>query len=568
MFPGISRRMRTLQTYDVFMRYGVDSAFERGGIGDFRRRMQQFLYDPPMPLRELDPPTKTRLMLQELGPTYVKLGQIVSSQSQALPAEWDRELAKLQSDVQPFSGQEARQVIEAELGAPPERLYASFDPKPFSAASLAQVHRATLEDGRDVVVKVQRPHIESEVKSDIAIFGRASRVFERRTQWARDLGLSGMIDEFGRNLLLELDYTGEAYNARRLARVLEPIEGVGVPEVFKELSSTRVITLEYIEGVKISDVEALDAAGLDRTDISDRALKAAVKMLLIDGFFHGDPHPGNIFVNLESGRVTFLDTGMVGELTLMQRINLINLMLVSRKKDVLGLAQALRSLSTPFGRRFSEQTYYRSFERRVGRYMDPDERVDFPKVISAAMDALRDSGLRLDPQLTLAMKALVQAAAFTTTLRPEGYPFVENGYRIVEELVEENVTAEVLANAVKRQATFVAREALGNAPSIQDAAMSWAKQLGRGQFTVKVDTSDLENQVEGARDIARLVTLGIVLTGVIIGSAITASVSAVNTGALGSLTDVAIVAYALGLAVAIVMVVKLLLGLRSRDDGR
>src|SRR5271169_254385 len=160
-------RQRLLQVYDVFLRYGADGAFDHGTLGDFRRFLQSRLYGVQM--EPLTAPEKVRLMLQELGPTYVKLGQIVSSRADALPSDWEDELAKLQNDVRPFPVEQAREVIQAELGAPPEELYESFDPKPLAAASLAQVHRATLVGGRPVVVKVQRPNREKRVRADLRI---------------------------------------------------------------------------------------------------------------------------------------------------------------------------------------------------------------------------------------------------------------------------------------------------------------------------------------------------------------------------------------------------------------
>jgi ubiquinone biosynthesis protein len=237
--------------------------------------------------------------------------------------------------------------VQSELGAPPEQLYASFDPVPLAAASLGQVHRATLEDGSEVVVKVQRPRIEDKVRSDLRILAQAARTLERRTAWARELGVEQMIGEFGAALVRELDYTIEAYNARRLAQNLAAIEGVHVPEGFRQLSSRRVLTMEYVEGVPATRVDDIVAAGLDPVAIADAAVRASIKMLLIDGFFHADPHPGNVLVSLDTGVLTFLDTGMVGTLTLRQRFALINLLEPAGERDPLAIAKALRGLSQP-----------------------------------------------------------------------------------------------------------------------------------------------------------------------------------------------------------------------------
>jgi len=564
---GVDERVRLMQVYGTLSNYGVDFAYDRTRFAGFHRRMQQWVWRPPRPVVALPPQVKARLLLQDLGPTYVKLGQIISSQGRALPMEWEEELSKLQSDVRPFPYDEVQTIIAESLGAPPEELYESFDPTPLAAASLAQVHRATLEDGRRVAVKVQRPHIHQQLRSDVRILMRAAGVLERRATWAQDVDLVGVIHEFGTTLLRELDYSIEAYNARRLERVLAPIEGLHVPSVEHKLSSDRVLTLEFIEGVKSTDIEAIDAAGLDRQELAQHLVRGAIKMLLIDGFFHGDPHPGNVVVELESGRMTLLDTGMVGELDLRKRISLGSLLLVSRNRDVAGLAQSLRSLSTPF-RETDDRAYQKMFEQRIGPLMDPPpgEKVPLTKVIPAAMDVLRDSGYRLDSQLTLAIKAMTQAEAITAALVPEarGGDFVDMGVSAIEELAPAAVNKETIKAAVRKQGMFVAREAIERAPSLQEAAFRWLDQFQKGQISVKLDLSDLDRSVNRFDAISRLVAVAIVITGMVVGSAIAAGSSSES---LSGLSDAALVLYTVSMAVAVVLVVVLLWRL-LRPKGR
>ena len=233
----LQERARLLQVYETFIRYGTDAVFDRGLFGAFRRWMQTWMYRPAAPIEQLPVPVKTRLLLQELGPTYVKFGQIVSSRAAAVPPDWERQLEKLQDEVSPFPYGDVRDVVESELGSPPERLYAEFDPVPLAAASLGQVHRATLEDGREVVVKVQRPRIEGKIKSDLRILRRAAHTTQRYSPAARDMGLEQVVTEFGDTLLLELDYSIEAYNGRRLRANLSGIEGIQIPEMIRTRSS-------------------------------------------------------------------------------------------------------------------------------------------------------------------------------------------------------------------------------------------------------------------------------------------------------------------------------------------
>jgi ubiquinone biosynthesis protein len=515
-------------------------------------------------------------MLQDLGPTYVKMGQIVSSQSTVLPTDWTREMARLQSDVRPFSFEKVREVITDELGAPPEEVFETFDPRPLAAASIAQVHRASLSDDRVVAVKVQRPDIEMQLRADVDVLRRGGNVFERRTIWARQVGLAGVLEEFGSNLIRELDYSAEAFNARRLARNLASIDGVHIPEVERRLSTRRVMTMEFIDGVKVSDVDQILAAGLAPEDLVERALRAAIKMLLVDGFFHADPHPGNVLVQLDTGRLVFLDAGMVGELSLRQRAFMINLLYVASTQDTLGLAQTLRTLSEPF-REVSERVFYRDFERRVGRFLDPQEQARFADTMTAALDVLRDNGLRLDPQLTLALKALTQAEALTTVLHRTGRAesaeeglaaFVAPAVKIVEELVAQNVTTGSIEGAFKRQLAFAGREVAARLPSMQDAAGKWLDQLKRGQFTIKLDTTDLSVQMRQARSIARILTLGLVVSGIVIGSGIAATVGE-SRGTFSFVTEFARVFFVGGTLLAGVLAVTIVFRLsRERRSGR
>jgi ubiquinone biosynthesis protein len=561
----VDERLRTMQMYDVMLRYGSDAAFDRGGAGDVRRSLQGWFYGTEV--EALTAPEKVRLMLQELGPTYVKLGQIVSSRADTLPADWEAELARLQSHVRPFPVAQAREVIAAELGAPPEELYETFDPKPLAAASLGQVHRATLIGGQQVIVKVQRPHIEPQVRADLLILAKAARVAERRSATARESGAHEIIEEFGAALLLELDYRVEAYNARRLARNLEPLKGVAVPGVIRELSRQRVLTAEFVPGVEANDRDAIIAAGLDPVEIADNAVRAAIKMVLVDGFFHADPHPGNVLVNLDTGVLTFIDTGMVGELGLRQRLNLVGLLYTSTKNDPVALAQSLRALSEPF-RETDAKAFDADFGRRIGPLMDvPEgEKLDLAGIISTSMDLLRDAGYRPDPQLSLAMKALTQSAEFMKILYPPGHSseFSAKAVDMVRELAADSLTEERVTAFAKKEVAYAAREAVQQLPSLQEATNMWLRQARAGRFQVKLDTSDLEPRMQELRGIANTMTLGLVIVGVLIASAIAAN--APHTGTFQWVRDAGLVVYAVALLLAAALCVKMLR--RSRRDRR
>ncbi len=524
-FDTINENRRMQQIYGAVLHYAADTVVEATAFGVPRRRMQTWIYRLDEVPPRLSTPVRTRLLLEGLGPTYVKLGQIVSSQASTLPDEWKVELDRLQSEVPPVPYDVARQVIIDELGAPPEDLYAWFDTRPLAAASLGQVYRATLHDGRDVVVKVQRPALDKQVKADLGVTRVVSTYAERRSSYAREIGLKSMLEEFGSTLLDELDYYGEAYNMQRLAENLADIPGVHIPTIERSLSTRRVLTQEFISGVKISDVEAMTAAGLDLPTIGDSALRAAIKMLLIDGFFHADPHPGNLLVNLETGVVTFLDSGMVGQITLAQRANMAMLLWTFVQGDVPAMGRQLRSLSVSFRDGVDDKAFDKDFERKMARY-GRGSGADIKSVMSAGLAVLRDNGYRLDPQLTLALKSMTQASAFFTPLAPEDRLFTQAALEAAMELGEVALTGDAASEAVKREGIRLLGEGAQALPAYLRGLLSWNDQLKRGKLTVYVDTSSLDRQMNQARQLTSMIVVAVLVAGGLIGSALASQVFA------------------------------------------
>ena len=521
---GIGENLRLQQIYSTIVHYGSESLIDTSALGPLRRRMQGWIYrlDGPTPL--LTQAERTRVLLENLGPTYVKLGQIMSSQSNVLPDEWRYQLDLLQNEVPTFSYETARQIITNELGAPPEELFAWFSPEPLAAASLAQVHKATLHDGRDVAVKIQRPNLDAMVNADLGVARTFGRAIETRSKTAKEIGVAGLLDEFSTNLLEELDYYSEAYNMARLTANMAELPGVHIPELHRDLSSKRVLTQEFITGVKISNIDAIRAAGIEPSVLGENALRAAIKMLLIDGFFHADPHPGNLIVNLETGAVTFLDCGMVGELTVGQRLNLLVLLWTVVQGDAAAMGQQLRALSVPF-RKVDEAQFQRNFEKKMARYSVSSGagKADVNDVLSTGMGVLRDNGLRLDPQLTLAIKSMTQASAFFKPLARPGKSFTTEALEMAKEQAQAPSTEAMVVDLVKKQATRMAGEAVHAAPEYLKSLMSWNNQLKKGKLTVTVDTSSLDTQVRKIRSLASLIVVALVVAGGIIGSAIAAT---------------------------------------------
>jgi ubiquinone biosynthesis protein len=554
--------LRLQEVYNVMLRYAWDiSVYDRFDVvGDFHRAMQRWIWGVPESLAPIPTPVKVRMMLEELGPTYVKMGQIISSQSSVIPPEWGAELDKLQSSVPAFPSEQVRQVIYEELKAYPEDIYASFESQPFAAASTAQVHRATLRDGTPVAVKVQRPNIYLQMKADIGIMQNAARVLSARYEYARSIDLVGMLEEFGSSVLRELDYTGETFNALRLNQNLAGILTAHVPRIYTELSTSKVLTLEFIQGVKINNIAAIDAAGLDRRELARTALRAEIKMLMIDGFFHADPHPGNVLVNLSTGDITFIDTGMVGELDLSQRINLIQLLMALQQVDVQGMAQIMKNMSVPFVDEVDEKSYFRDFERTIGRYLYTGTQAGFGESVNVSLNLLREHGLRLNPNLTMAIKALMQAEAISTALAPEG-GMLADGVQIIQEEALKVVTADRIIEEAKKQIMSGAREVFTNLPDLSLASVKWLNQYKKGRFEVTVDTSELAKEVDKVGKFGRQLVIAVLLVGMLIGTSIATGAIALSNQQgefWDAMYQIVLIGFLFAMSVSILIILRLI----------
>ena len=338
--PTISRPIRHLRRYRYIL-----TVFTRHGFGF----AVSHLPTEPLWLRDLYPfpiqepaslPAHFRQALEELGPAFVKLGQMLSTRPDVLPPDYIAELAKLQDNVSPVPWSEIRQVIEAELGRPPEQVFGKIDPQPLAAASLAQVHAAKLTTRQKVVIKVQRPNILPTIQTDLEIIHDIAHYAEQHTPIGRVYRLVEIVEDFSDTLHNELNYLTEGRNADRLRENFAQETCLHIPWVYWEYSTRRVLVMEYIEGIKITNIAALDEAGYDRTKIANNAARMIIKEVLEDGFFHADPHPGNLIV-MEDEVIGAMDFGMVGYLSDSDRATLIRLYNVAVRMDAKGITDGL-----------------------------------------------------------------------------------------------------------------------------------------------------------------------------------------------------------------------------------
>src|SRR5881394_162465 len=288
----------------LLIKYGHSDVVAEAGWNDDVRTQQP---DAPAKAEEL------AADLEAMGPTFVKLGQLLSSRSDLLPAPYIEALSRLQDDVAPFPYTDVERIVTEELGVRISKAYATFDEEPLAAASLGQVHRAKLRDGRAVVVKVQRPDITKQVLEDLDALAEIASVLDRRTKIGKRFHFSDMIAEFRKTLLAELDYRREAHNLTTLADNLADFERLVVPRPVPDYCATRVLTMDHIEGIKITKVSPVALVEMDGEALAEDVFRAYLKQIFIDGFFHADPHPGNVFITPD-GKLALLDLGMVARL--------------------------------------------------------------------------------------------------------------------------------------------------------------------------------------------------------------------------------------------------------------
>jgi ubiquinone biosynthesis protein len=523
----IAENLRVVQIMDIIERYTKDIVVEMTPLARFRTFMQELIFRDVDPIHEMELPEKIRHMLQELGPTFVKFGQIVSSRAEQLPPEWEAELERLQSNVPPFPYESAREILIDELGDSPETLFASFEKEPFAAASTAQVHRATLHDDTPVVVKIQRPNIDVTVKADLNVMNDLAKRIQKRQVWAKEIDLRGLVKEFSEGILYELDYRNEASNIRLLSRNMAQFDFVRIPAVYGDLSSTKVLTMDFVAGVKISDVPAITEAGIDKGILAREFVHAMVKQTLFDGFFHADPHPGNVMVNLETGQIGFLDMGLMGELNRMQRMALADLLVSMVEQDGYNMGKAALRLSKPLpGRTIDEGQFLENMDRFGQRFLG-DTEADMSYVFTALQDMLRRNGLRLDPNFTLVFKTLMQADEIIRRLEPEIY-LSEVAVESSMMLMRQQANTEYIGEQVRKQVSRSSREVIYRIPNLVEATTKWLDQYEKGKLSVHVDVSDVSKEVTKldkalGKSLDRLV-IGLILAGWLIGAAIVSTV--------------------------------------------
>ena len=451
--------------------------------------------------------------LEEMGPTFVKLGQVMSTRGDLIPAEYLKALATLQDDVEVQPFEDVEQVIAEEFGRSVAKTFLTFEPEPLAAASLGQVHKATLQDGRVVAVKVQRKGVRARLADDLDVLDEVASTLESLSDMAERYRFKQIVEEFRRTLMRELDYLTEAANLSTLRKNLEDVEEILVPEPVEEFTTARVLTMEFVVGRKITDLTDEDRERIDGAKLAERLQVAYMRQFCIDGFFHADPHPGNVMLTRD-GRVALLDLGMVGSVSTEMRERLLRLLIALGEGRPEQAADLAVKIGQP-GARFAEQEFRERIKALVTELQGAQlDQIQLGTVVMDLARAAGDTGMRPPVELTMIGKALMNLDELGRCLAPDFDPYQairDHAIPLVVKMIRQNTTpAAMLGRAL--EVNEFANQLPGRVNKILD-------RVAENRLEFKVRSFDEHQLMEGFQKVANRIAHGLVLAALIIGAA-------------------------------------------------
>jgi len=460
------------------------------------------------------PPEQLADDLEAMGPTFVKLGQVLSSRPDLLPAAYLKALTRLQDKVKPFPYAEAEQIVEAELGVRISRAFSRFDAQPIAAASLGQVHAAALRDGREVVVKVQRPDAARQVAQDLEVLGEMARLLDKHTEVGRRHRLSATLEELRLSISHELNYEREARHLTILGKNLAGFERIQVPQPVSDYSSRRVLTMEYVRGLKITSLSPVARLELDGAALAEELFKAYLKQVLVDGLFHADPHPGNVFIT-QDHRIALLDLGMVGHISPGMQERLIRLLIAVSEghSDEAGTIAISISEQTD---RFDEVEFRRHLGALINEQKDSAlAEIEVGSVILQVSRSAAETGLFVPSDLSLLGKTLLQLDQVGRTLDPAFNPndaIRRNVTEILNQRMSKSFTSGKILSSMLELKDFVG----GLPPKVNKILDA----LGDPRLEVFIRPRDKHQFLAGLNHSANRITAGLILAALIVGAAL------------------------------------------------
>jgi ubiquinone biosynthesis protein len=515
----ISRTYRHLNRYRhilaVLLKHGFGDLVESLKIDQYLEvGLQLISKKKTMREERLTRPQRVRMALEELGPTYTKLGQVLSTRPDLIPVEFIEELTKLQDSVPPFAFLEAEAMIQRELGASSMKLFERIDPEPSASASIAQVHRARLKNGEEVALKLQRPGIRTLIEVDLEIMLHLATLAERHVE---ELALHRpvkIVEEFARTLEREIDFRIEATHIERIAQGFLDDPTVYIPAVYREYGTSRILTTEYVEGIKISDIEQLDASGYDRRLLCARGADIVLKQVFQHGFFHADPHPGNIFA-LPGNVICLVDFGMVGIVDRQTREIFVELVDSVVRRNESRAAQVLLRLTT-----WDEQPDLRELERDLSDFMGrhlyrPLREIEVGKLLQDLLQIATRFRLRSPPDIFLMLKAISTVEGVGRMLDPEfdmiaqATPFIQ---KAIMDRFKPQRLSEDLGDLALRLYQFLHQ--------FPKDMLDLAELLRRQKLSLQIEHRGFEKLLATHDQISNRISFAIIIAALIVGSAL------------------------------------------------
>ncbi|GAA1963330.1 AarF/UbiB family protein [Nocardioides panacihumi] len=470
-------------------------------------------YAPPEDVSEpaTDAAEQFAADLEAMGPTYIKLGQLLSTRFDFLPTSYTTALSRLQDEVKPFDVEVVRQTVADELGADVRHVFRDFDPEPLAAASLGQVHRATLRNGREVVVKVQRPGVREDVQADLAVLARIAAVADKGSDLGRTYGFARLLHEFERSLRLELDYRREARNLMRFAELTDPYDLLVVPQPVLDLTTGRVLTMDYIDGRKVTDVGPLGLLDLDAGAIVDQLFSAYLSSILDHGFLHADPHPGNLLITPD-GRLAIIDLGMVSIVPRRIQDKLVRLLVAIGDDNGEQAARVLADLGQPL-EQYDAHAFRDDVTHLVSDAVSEGADLQAGRVLVELSRTSGAHGLRPPPEMAMVGKALLNLDQSTLHLDPDF---------VAAEAIRDRLS-HILRGGLRTSpgdlvtAALDAKEFTSQLPSRANRILD---TLADGQLRLRVDAVDEERLHTVLQRLANRLTLGVVIAAAILGASL------------------------------------------------
>ncbi|MBI2712258.1 MAG: AarF/ABC1/UbiB kinase family protein [Bdellovibrio sp.] len=454
------------------------------------------------------------MAFEELGPTFVKLGQLLSTRSDLLPEEYIEEFIKLQDNVLPLPFEVVKATVEKELGRKLESSYSYFDPTPLASASIGQVHEARLLTGEKVVVKVQRPEIEKVIETDVSLLAFLANLLEKYVPETRIIGPRTIVDEFFRTLSFELDFVVEANNMTKIAENMIEIPDIVIPKVFRNLSTHQILTLEKFEGIRVNDIKALDASGVNRKKVVELGARAFFKSIMIDGLFHGDLHGGNLFI-LPGDRLGIIDFGIVGRLSEKSRDQLATMVMSLLTEDYENLCYEYAELGAS-----SASIDFDGFQREVRNALSPYmglslSELNVGKVLIEATQIAAKFNIKVPGDWMIVFKAILTIEGMGRSLDPE-FDLLSTGQELVKDLVKNQYSMQ----RFKKELLWLSKD-MAALLKIMPRQIRWMfRKFNSNDFAFEIKSPDLQNLTQQLDLNGRRMSLSVLVAGLFIASSL------------------------------------------------